>query len=68
MIGIGPVLIIMGVIAIIGTYLAIIHWALQSSEVNQGEMKLTANRNSDRAPRSKPSQPKQSAAWAPMKS
>jgi hypothetical protein len=67
MIGIGPILVIMGVIAIIGTYLAIIHRALQSSEINESEGKLTAKRNLDSAPRSNPSQAKQSAVFVPMK-
>ena len=66
MIGIGPVLIVVGVIAIIGTYVTIIHRALQSSERKESVGELTANRKSDSPPRDAASQSKHRAAWATM--
>lgn len=67
MIGIGPILIIVGVIAIIGTYVAVIHWALQSSEANEGEVKLTVNVSADNSARINKSQPKKSSTFVPIK-
>ena len=67
MIGIGPILIVVGVIGIIATYVAIIHWALQSSEISESEVKLTTSRNLDAAPRGNPGQPKQITAFATSK-
>jgi len=67
MIGIGPILVIAAVIAIIGTYVSIIHWALKSTEVNESEGKLIANRDLDNAPRRSPMPPEQATAFATIK-
>ena len=64
MISIGPVLIIIGVYAIVGTFLAIIHRALRSSETAAGEPKSVMSQESNAGSRANERQPAHSVNWA----
>ncbi len=67
MIGIGPILIVLAVIAIIGSYVAVIHHALKSTEVSVSEVPSTANCCLDNPTRGNSGKPKPAGAFAPIK-